>query len=341
MPNNLVDLSLNYPVPASPHWNIIDATKVKTFMRCPRLYFYQYVLGWKSARPNLNLIYGEAVHAALEHLFEHGHTEDQLLPAYNKFLEIYRADFDSSLDSDNAPKDPTNFMQVLSRYLLDNQRFNTTETIYIEGRENRTAGIVGTVPINETTEMHFKMDAIVRDPGGRIMAIEHKTAWAGAFSGKNKDSWCKQWQTSTQVATYLHALYCMFDAAEVDGVLINGISPAKGENKFVQVRVTKTYAMLNAWLADVNYWVDLLAHNFRLLAEATPDDTYMSAFPRNDQACGDFGGCPMIDFCSCWPNPIARSDTPPVGWTIEHWDPRTKAKSEKDIISLRMKGLNV
>lgn len=338
MPNLIANPALNFPLPFVDLWNRIDSTKLMAFESCPRRFFYDYVLGWRPKEPSKDLIYGSAVHAALEHLFEHGHHISNIADAYDKFMLEWRGSFAPDQDQLFAPKDPLNFMQVLIRYVEDNQKFNDYEVIYVEGRENRTAGIIGTVPLNETTEAHFKMDVILRTPKGKILVVEHKTAFAGAFSGKNERGWVGQFQTRTQVALYLHALYCMFPAEDIEGILINGISPGKGENKFIQVPVLKALDMMEAWLFDVNYWLDLMTHNFNLLAECKPTDRVLRAFPKQDQACTSYGGCPMLPFCACWPNPLARADTPPAGTRVEHWNPAAKAVSEKDIVRLSLKG---
>lgn len=43
----------------------VSVSQVKTFMRCPRLYQYRYVLGAEREHVSSNLVFGSAVHAAL------------------------------------------------------------------------------------------------------------------------------------------------------------------------------------------------------------------------------------------------------------------------------------
>ena len=84
-----------------PHssWNIIDSTKLNAFLECPRSYFYEYILGWRSEAPNLHLEFGKAWHLAMEHLILHGYDETSIKDAYLKFHEHYRSHFPELLDA--------------------------------------------------------------------------------------------------------------------------------------------------------------------------------------------------------------------------------------------------
>ena len=319
-------MDLQSPVPFVPQWQIHDATKLQCFMSCPRRYFYEHVLGWRSDRPSIHLIYGSAVHTALEHLLLNGHTEGAIPGAFQAFLTEYRKVFSPEDDLAQAPKDPATFLSLLIQYVDAHPEYAELEVVRPE--------IVGTVPIAEGRVLHFKMDAIVRHKG-RIFSFEHKTV------GRLDKNWTAQWQTSTQISVYLHALYCLFDPSDVDGVLVNALSPQKKESKLQQILIRKTFSMMEAWLSDVNYWHDLIDASFVELSSATADDRYLAAFPRNDRHCGDYGGCPWLDFCSAWSNPLRRADEPPSGFHTEHWDPRSKLSQGNELVELRPAYLDI
>ena len=76
-----VDLTRDYPVPVSDCWSVLDPSKIKTFKQCPRQFFYEHVLGWRSKEPNLHLVFGEAWHQALEHLFNNGMSSNKIAEA--------------------------------------------------------------------------------------------------------------------------------------------------------------------------------------------------------------------------------------------------------------------
>ena len=56
------------PFNVCPTLQTVDSTKINTFLDCPRQYFFTYVLGWRSDRPNNHLVFGQAWHEAMEHL---------------------------------------------------------------------------------------------------------------------------------------------------------------------------------------------------------------------------------------------------------------------------------
>ena len=45
---------------------IYSASRAKTFRACPRMHYYEYVLGWRPSREAPELEFGTAIHAALE-----------------------------------------------------------------------------------------------------------------------------------------------------------------------------------------------------------------------------------------------------------------------------------
>jgi CRISPR/Cas system-associated exonuclease Cas4 (RecB family) len=55
-------------------WQVLDATKLQTYMRCPRKFFFNYVLGWKSEIPSNHLVFGSAWHMAMEVLLDKGYN---------------------------------------------------------------------------------------------------------------------------------------------------------------------------------------------------------------------------------------------------------------------------
>src|SRR5574343_220187 len=107
---------------------VIDSTKLKSFLACPRRYFYEYVLRWEPTGSSLHLNFGEAWHSAMESLLsslqEKGSYEAGVADAAQAFLTTYRRYFDESEDSANAPKDPDNAIAALAEYAI---RYSSTD----------------------------------------------------------------------------------------------------------------------------------------------------------------------------------------------------------------------
>ena len=119
------------PIPSSPTHRIVDGSKLKRFMECPRAFFYEYLLGWRSERPNNHLVFGTAFHEALEHILLNGYTRAIADDAFEKFLTSYRTVFEPHTDELlrqrllSVPIRPCVSMQTSTKKMLRLMRFSS------------------------------------------------------------------------------------------------------------------------------------------------------------------------------------------------------------------------
>jgi hypothetical protein len=308
-----------------PTWFIQDATKVQAYMDCPRMYFYEYILGWRPTTPNIHLEFGKAWHLAMEHMLLCHHrdgeyTNTTIIEAWELLNNHYRSKFPLDMDAVYAPKNPEYALKALSQYaqMYKDEKF---ETIYTE--------IAGSVPISYNAEgkpvlLHFRMDSILRDPMG-IKSREHKTG-----STLNRQ-WSDQWALSMQTGVYNHVLHCLFPREEVWGVEINGTFFGKKDIKFQRVPARRTTKAMNVWLWNVNQWVDSILADIYHLGIASDEDEILPCFRMNTQSCTKYFGCRYHDFCMAWPNPLRNLDRLPEGMKIEFWNPMEAEQEAKHV----------
>jgi len=303
----------------NPHytWNILDSSKLTTYMDCPRRYFFEYALGWRSDAPNNHLVFGTAWHDAMEHLLLNGYDDDSIMAAFELFIASYREHFPASSDELYSPKTPEKALGALGlyceRYQNDLQNF---ETLYTE--------IAGTVPINNDQVLHFRLDSICRErDSGRIFSLEHKTG------SRISRFWTDQWPMAVAVGTYTHVMNCLYDPKDVWGVKINGTFFQKTKIDFLRVPVRKTLDHMKQWLWNVSWWADQIRWQFDLLERCSESDQVLTAFPQQPGSCTKYFGCPYHDFCLAWPNPLAHADEPPAGYKTEWWDPSEREATHR------------
>ncbi len=112
-PKNIVSQISGYEE-ASPTWYILDSTKLGTAMQCMRKVFWEYILCWRPEYPNVHLIFGSAIHEALDVLHnakKDGKKVDSMPiieEAYDAFLIYYREYFMAEQDEGNGVKVPEN-----------------------------------------------------------------------------------------------------------------------------------------------------------------------------------------------------------------------------------------
>ena len=293
-----------------PAWEIMDSSKLQSFMDCPRRFFFDYILGWSSEMANHDLIFGQAFHDAMEIIMTNPMTEDIIEVAYQKFLETYRPYFPEETDELYAPKTPANAFYGLAAYVgqYRNQDFFTTLYTEVGGRV--------------WTGKHYliyKLDTICQDHNGRVFSFEHKTTKYGF-----KQVWLDEWLLSMQIGTYSYGLRCLYPDISTPLVIINGVAFSKKKVDCQRQPVKKTPQQLQTWLFTANYWIDQVKQEVDVLMnDCSVDDQVLTAFPLNPRACTNyFRLCPFHDFCMSWPNPLRYAfDQPPDGFQVHHWDP--------------------
>jgi hypothetical protein len=292
-----------------PSWDIIDSTKINSYMDCPRAYFYEYMLGWRSETPNIHLEFGKAWHLAMEHMLLHGYGNDSVMDAWSLLLGHYRKFWGPEYDDTHAPKNPVNALRALQDYAqYYAKEWASQQVLYTE--------VAGTVPISESRVIHFRMDSILTTQDGMFFSREHKT---GSTVSR---VWTDQWYQSIQTGTYNHVLYCLYPYEQVKGVEINGTFFQKKENKFQRVPCRRSREMMKEWFWTVLHHTDIMEWDKRrLLEECADTDEVMMAFPKNTGNCTKYFGCRYSDFCLAWPNPLRKVDEVPLGMKVEWWDP--------------------
>lgn len=298
------------------YWGTLDATKLQAYAACPRKYFYEYSMGWRSDRPSNHLIFGQAWHSALEQLYTEGFTLDGYKKGLDAFLTTYRAVWPETTDSWFGGKTPEAasiaLMQYIKEYCSDLYDWQILAT-----------EIVDQVPLSEHPKdlLTVKLDMIVQDTKtNQILIVEHKT---GSSSGP---SWANQWHLSLQVGGYIYACNYFYHQ-ELTPCLVDGVFFLKTKRNFQREQVVRSSMSMQNWATTVSSLIARIEVDYRDLAFfAEPQQEILSCFAQNPTACSNYGGCEFFDLCTCMPNPLAHSSNPPTGFTTHWWNPLESSK---------------
>jgi hypothetical protein len=131
------------------------------------------------------------------------------------------------------------------------------------------------------------------------------------------------------------------EGIEVDGAfftkgaldVLSGEKKAKAnwEEPFVRVPIDRKPEMSNVWLWNVNNWIESLNEDMYILQNMDDGDVEMDNMPcfrQNPESCTDYWGCPWMELCLNWANPLKFAHTPPIGYMVEYWDP---SKEDLDV----------
>jgi hypothetical protein len=280
------------------------------------MFFYRHILGWKPDQPNVHLVFGEAWHAAREHMLLHGY--DDLQGAYKAFCSVWYSNFDDSMEQLYPAKSPAAAAQAIAQFAGHyNRDLVENKVLYTE--------ISGSVPIdNRGRVLFFRIDSVLENiEKGYIFSWDHKTK-GGNFTQQWENDFFLSWQNGT----YTHCLYCLYPIELVKGVEFCGTS-------FRYLKSTKSIAIdfrrvpafrnprqMNIWLWNVIDTYDRYEYEMQRLAKCSDSDPVMQAFPMNPGRCSKYFGCEFWDYCQTWSNPLRHCSEPPLGFKTEYWDPR-------------------
>ena len=321
-------------IPVHPTWEIIDSSKLDTWLDCQRQFFFTHLLGWRVDRPAHDVHFGNAWHKAREWQLIHGYLD--IAGAYKAFLDYYRNTeedpdkdgFEPDTDEMYRPKDPTNVLNAITKFAEERQGDLTeNELLFTE--------ISGSVPIDEKRVLYYRMDSILRN-----LETEMVFSWDHKSAKRFSRPWEEKFHLSIQNGTYTHCMYCIFPIEEVMGVEFCGTcfewlsrgSKLRGPGyhiNFRRVPAFKTPDQMNVWLWNVNKHYDEIERQLDWLSHCKEGDAVMMAFPMNTNSCTKYWGCAFHDYCISWPNPLQRCAEPPLGFKVEFWDPREMETTHK------------
>ena len=315
-----------------PVHSIMDGSKIKRLMDCPRGFFFEHILGWQTDRSNIHLVFGSAMHAALEVLYQLGdwHLGEAVIKAFEAFMETYNEEAGKDEFFEHSEvKNPDQGMRLLVQYAAHwAQDLNKYKTLYTE--------LAGVVPITEDHSrlISFNIDQVMQmltgPHAGKIGYKEYKT------TGRNTSAWRDSWQYAFQPGTYFYALAAHFGLDQigecyVDGLVVRKPTKANPNNfDFERFPIKKSGPQISTWISNANHWWDYMDWNLQKLCQQTPDDPVLHAFPMNSASCAKFG-CKHYPYCHK-ANPIADLGTDaPLGYEKAFWNP-----NERQVVKYRL-----
>lgn len=303
------------PIPSNPSHSVIDSTKLQTYQLCPRKFFWEYLLGWRSSRPNNHLVFGSAAHLALEHIILNNYSVNSVKKSFSIFNEEYRKSFDPETDESFSPKTPARFMDMMIQYIKQYSSDPHEYTVY-------KTEFGGTVHLSEKHSLTFKMDTILRNnKTGQYFSLEHKTKGANYIG---HDFYITHLM-GIQCGTYTHVLNSLFNPQEVDGVIINCLCMKKTKTpQYILERfpIFLSNSQMFIWLENTKMWLDRLETDIHALFQCSESHDFLNAFPCNGGSCGKYGSiCPYQELCISWSNPLQHLHQRPVDMDIDFWNP--------------------
>ena len=136
---------------------------------------------------------------------------------------------------------------------------------------------------------------------------------------------------------YGHALLCLVNEDRYKGVELDITYFRKkdrddgGVNRHSTIPVYRDKQLLEGWQWDTLSWLNQVEWNYEQLQKASPDDSVMKAFPRNEKGCTAFlRKCPYYSICFTNNNPLKNAENPPIGFRKVWWNPMDRTSDGHD-----------
>ena len=294
-----------------------DSTSLGYLKKCPRLYQYAIIEGYRSKGADIHLTFGSHYHASLEHydkcrIIEGMNAEDAFASAVR-----YALTESFGWDSDDTAKNRENLIRSIIWYLDEFGEDDPAKTIELKSGK-------AAVELSFRMEVDFAPSSIQWGPepsgnlevkpyilcghldrlvtyGNETFVMDRKTTGTTL-----SPHYFENYDLDNQMSLYSIAARTLFDSP-VRGVIIDAAQIAVGFTRFGRGVTYRSPDQLDEWLRDAE-------HHIRQ-AEGYAIEGY---WPMNDAACF---GCRFRRVCSKAPS--VRDITLKSDFVVKHWNPLT------------------
>lgn len=302
----------------------IDSSRLKDYMTCERFALLKHILGLTSEQVQIDLVFGAAVHKALELCPDPiaiGDAEklmEMIERMQSVFLVEYRKEIPET-DDDVYKKNPTKAKEMFLAYVMNGLK-NGVKIRKILGIEIPFTIEIGGIPV------HGTIDLLYEGVDGKIYIRDYKTA--GAKYMFELESFMLRYQFSI----YLIAVRSII--GDRRDVVIEVISLyVKGKHECTSTLIPRTIKYAESAIAEIERYINDYKRDLELVKPEIfsdkPVDQYapFPIFPRRDTGCVQYMKlCQFASFCKDGINPMMWRDMLPTRFKRTVWDPRQKER---------------
>jgi hypothetical protein len=290
-----------------------DSVSRGAFKTCKQYYKYVIIDGYASKRENVHFVFGIGFHSALELYDRHrakGKSHSQALNLAVHFTIQYTWDFSRKRPwiSDEPTKTRETLIRAVIWYLIQFED-DPLETMILDNGEPAVELTFhyNSHLISITDEPYIfcgHLDRVV-NWNSKPWIVDRKTTKKSLL--KDVEKFFATFKPDDQMSGYFFGGKVIFDTP-IEGIIIDGAQTAVTFTKFQRGFTTRDASELNEWYVDVSY----------MLKEAEQCAT-TQYYPKNDKACGNYGGCPFRIVCS--EPPAMRQELLDAFYIRRVWDP--------------------
>lgn len=263
-----------------------DSSSLELLKRCPRLYYYNMILGYRGKEDNVHLRFGGEAHQAFQEYeilkaggMDHEEASFHVVKALLQRTDDWRPDHKYK----NRPFLIRTVIWYLEKfkddpaqtYILANGKPAVELSFNFEldwGYDNQPYLLCG----------HLDRVVTYQD---ELFATDVKTT-----TSTPTDYYWNQFEPNNQMTLYTLAGQVIFNLP-IKGIVITSAQIMIEATRFTRHITYRTKDQLTEWLKDLAWWTDA--------AEKYAEEGH---WPMNDTACDKYGGCPFRGICSKSPS---------------------------------------
>jgi hypothetical protein len=262
---------------------IMDNTRYETLTTCPMKYYLSYVRNFAKKEKSPALIFGTAIHKALEKWYKTGSLWEACLSIDETFSEFAEEVEDGSyFNNSDDHRTSTRAKQVMTHY-TERYREENFKIFEVNGEKLlETSFCIPLTKIGDYEILYYGIIDAVIEMDGEIFVMDHKTTYS--LGGDFFD----QFRINNQMPMYVLAVSKMLEKP-VYGVLINAIGVLKTVNKFERRLISYDYYKIQEAKEDL---LSIVEHQLIGYLEK-------NVFPRHKTSCiSKYGKCAFYEVCS-------------------------------------------
>lgn len=200
---------------------ILDNTRLEAFHKCPLKYHYRHNMGLTPLEPNADLMFGKAIHSALEEIY----LNDDIEIA----IDIFKSEYGVTKHSVKTPEKGEKILRAYyKKYIPEHFKVLEVEQSILKR-------------VHSTLSFYGKLDLVVESMG-EVMMYEHKTA-------KNMGGFIHE--PNHQITGYMWL--SLMDGRRLDGCYVNLLGVLKTKEDFSRILTTRDTKDYQEWSNMLNW----------------------------------------------------------------------------------------
>lgn len=290
------------------HW---DSTSLGTLIECPRKYYYSIIWGFSPRDESVHLTFGILYHQSLE-FYDHAktrglsHKQSMLMAVRFAMKATWNNKLNRPWSSDHKMKNRLTLIRTVIWYLIQFEDDPLQTIILPNGKPAVELSFRFRsdycAPTGEQYHLCGHLDRVAA-AGPDVWICDRKTSMYAI-----DENFFSKFTPDHQMSTYDFAGKVVYNLP-TRGIIVDAAQVLVTLSRFERGLVPRTDGQRDEWYGET------VRFNLEMAAKYAESGLW----PRNEKACGHYGGCPFRSICGR--DPSVREQWLRASYVQRLWDP--------------------